>query len=169
MYRRLYFLIPDRIRALAVIDDLLRMGIDRQAIEALADPRTRTDGLPQRGCRHGGHNCSRLEKFLWNSNLISFTLAFGCLIFLLITRNLNWWLLAPPGVMAVNFITGLKFSNTPKLRLGEFRDALAHGEILLLVEVPESRAPEIERRVYSLHPETASGTTGWVAEEAFGH
>lgn len=167
MHSRLYFLVPGRTHALSIIHDLSRQGIAPEQVHILADPRTRTDGLPQptKGQKNGAGN--PLEKILWNSNLISFALAFGCFIFLLMTRNLNAWLLLPAGVMAVNFITGLKFSNRPSLHLGEFRDALAHGEILLLVDVPETRVKDIEHRVHCQHPEAAICNAGW-GTEAFG-
>jgi len=161
MYRRLYFLIPDRLHALSVVDELSRLGIDTEHIHALADPRTRTDGLPHATRRQKDDAGSRLERLFWNGNLISFVLAFGSLIFLLITHNLTWWLLLPITVMAANFIAGLKFSNMPKTHLGEFRDALAHGEILLLVDVPEARVADIEHSVHRHHPEAAIGGVGW--------
>ena len=167
MYRRLYFLVPGRTQALSVIEDLTRQGIKLDHIHTLADKRTRTDGLPQASQRQENDAGGRLEKILWNGNLISFALAFGCLIFLLITQNLNWWLLLPTSVMAVNFVAGLKFSNMPSTHLGEFRDALAHGEILLLVDVPENRVSDIERSVHRHHPEAAIGGVSW-GTEAFG-
>ncbi len=167
MYRRLYFLVPGRSHALSILRDLSLQGINPEHIHTLADPRTRTDGLPGATTRQKNDTGNKLEKVLWNGNLISFTLAFGSFIFLLMTRNLNGWLLLPTSVMAVNFIAGLKFSNRPSLHLGEFRDALAHGEILLLVDVPEYRVNDIERSVHRHHPEAAIGGVGWGAE-AFG-
>ena len=167
MYRRLYFLVPGRAQALSVIEDLSRQGIHPECIHALADKRTRTDGLPQATMRQKNDASARLERALWHANVISFALAFGCLVFLLITQHLNWWLLLPTSVMATNFIAGLKFSNMPSTHLGEFRDALAHGEILLLVDVPESRVTRIEHSVHHTHPETASGAIGW-GTQAFG-
>ncbi len=167
MYRRLYFLVPDRAHALSVIKDLSLQGIDPEHIHTLADRRTRTDGLPQPPARQNNDAGARLEKALWNGNLTSFALAFGCLIFLLITRTLNWWLLLPTSVIAMNFIAGLKFSNIPAVNLGEFRDALTHGEILLLVDVPENRATDIEQSVHRHHPEADIGAVDW-GSEVFG-
>ena len=167
MDRRLYFLVPGRVHALSIIEDLSRQGISPARIHTLADKRTRTDGLPQASLRQNNDTGDQLEKILWNGNLISFALAFGCFIFLLITQHLNWWLLLPTSVMAVNFIAGLKFSNLPSTHLGEFRDALAHGEILLLVDVPENRVNDIERSVHRHHPEAAIGGVGW-GTQAFG-
>lgn len=167
MHRRLYFLAPGRVQALSVIDELSRQGIHPESIHILADKRTRTDDLPQALDRQKNDAGGRLEKALWNGNLISFALAFGFLIFLLITQNLNWWLLLPTSVLTANFIAGLKFSNLPGNTLGEFRDALAHGEILLLVDVPEARSDAIERSVHRHYPEAAMVGIGGGAE-AFG-
>ena len=167
MYRRLYFLVPGRAHALSVIEALVREGVNPKQIHTLADKRTRTDGLPQALMSQNNDTDGRLEKLLWNGNLVSFALAFGCFIFLLITQHLNWWLLLPTSVMAVNFIAGLKFSNLPSTHLGEFRDALAHGEILLLVDVPESRVSDIEHSMHRHYPEAAISGTGW-GTQAFG-
>jgi len=124
MHRRLYFLVPGRVDTLSGIAELSRQGINPQCIHTLADKRTRTDGLPQTPDRQNNDAESRLKKALWNGNPISFALALGLLIFLLITQNLNWWLLLPTCVLAVNFIAGLKFSNLPGTRLGELSAAL---------------------------------------------
>jgi hypothetical protein len=167
MYRRLYFLVPGRVHALSIIEDLSHQGVNPKRIHTLADKRTRTDGLPQASAGQRNDTGDRLERLLWNGNLISFALAFGCFIFLLITQHMNWWLLLPTSVMAVNFIAGLKFSNLASIHLGEFRDALAHGEILLLVDVPEDRVNDIERSVHHHHPEAAIGGVGW-GTQAFG-
>jgi|GEM_PF-3763302 len=38
---------------------------------------------------------------------------------------------------------------------------MAHGEILLMVDVPETRVADIEGRVHRHHPEVAVGGIGW--------
>jgi hypothetical protein len=167
MSHKLYLLVPGRAQALSAIKDLSRQGINPEHIQVLADKRTRTDGLMQTATRQNNDAMGRLEKILWNVNLVSFAAAFGCFIFLLITMHLNWWLLLPSSVMAVNFIAGLNFSNLPYTQLGEFRDALAHGEILLLVDVPENRTSAIEQSMHRHHPVAAVGGTVW-GNEAFG-
>jgi hypothetical protein len=167
MSRRLHFLVPGRTEALSVIKDLSRQGINPEHIQVLADKRTRTDGLTQATTRQKNGAISGVKKTLWNINLVSFAVALGCFIFLLITLNLNWWLLLPSSVMAANFIAGLNFSNQPYAHLGEFRDALAHGEILLLVDVPDNRTSAIQQSMDRHHPEAAVGTTVW-GNQAFG-
>ena len=53
MNRRMYFLVPGRVEALSVINDLSRQGINPNEIQVLADKRTRTDGLTQATMRMG--------------------------------------------------------------------------------------------------------------------
>ena len=167
MNRRLYFLLPDRSHALSVVDELARSGIDSPHMHALADRRTRLDGLPGATRRQHRNSASSLEKFLWNTNLVSFACALSALIVLLITLGLSWWLIIPIGTLTVNFVIGLHFSNLPNTHLGEFRDALAHGEILLLVDVPESRIAEVGHLVHRRHPEAIPGGVSW-GTQAFG-
>ena len=62
--------------------------------------------------------------------------------------------------MVVNFMIGLHFTNQPNTHLGEFRDALAHGEILLMVDVPESKVTEVENDIQQHHPEATIGSVG---------
>jgi hypothetical protein len=161
MDRRLYFLIPDRQHALAVVDDLIEHGIDREHMHALGDKRTRLDGLPTASLRQRNDTAQRLEKICWNANLASFALALIALIVLSVLYGLNWWLLVPVAIMVTNFMVGLHFTNVPNTHLGEFRDALAHGEILLIVDVPESRVAEVEKDIHHHHPEAAVGGVGW--------
>jgi hypothetical protein len=168
MNRRLYFLVPGRAEALSAIKDLSSQGINPERIQVLADKRTRTDGLTTATDRQKNDAESLLEKALWNVNLVSFATALGCFIFLLITQHLNWWLLLPSSVMAANFIIGLNLSNLPQTRLGEFRDALAHGEILLQVEVPENRTRIIEQCMHRHQPVATVDGSAW-GSQAFGH
>jgi hypothetical protein len=167
MNRRLYFLIPDRQHALDVVDELVAHGIDVSHMHAIGDRRTRLDGLPRTSPHQRNDTAQRVEKICWNANLASFALALIALIVMPVLYGLNWWLLLPAGVMAANFLVGLLFTNIHNTHLGEFRDALAHGEILLLVDVPESRVAEVETEVHQRHPEATIGGVGW-GTEAFG-
>lgn len=161
MNRRLYFLIPDRTHALAVVDDLVAHGIDIEHMHAIGDRRTRLDGLPNATPRQRRDSASRLEKILWNCNLACFVLALVATLITPIFIGLSWWLLLPITVMAANFLAGVRFTNIPNTHLGEFRDALAHGEILLLVDVPETRVAEVEDDIHHQHPEATVGGVGW--------
>ena len=161
MDRRLYFLLPDRAHALLVVDELNQSGISSAQIHALGDRRTRLDGLPTSTLRQTRDSASQLEKFLWNANLVSFAVALCVFIALVLTLNWNWWLVAPVVIMVANFLAGLSFTSVPNTHLGEFQDALAHGEILLMVDVAETEVAKVERQVHHQHPEAAIGGVGW--------
>lgn len=167
MDRRLYFLIPDRQHALAVVDELVEHGINHEQMHALADKRTRLDGLPRASIRQKNDPAQRVEKIFWNANLACFALALISLIVLPVLYGLGWWLLIPVAVMVANFMIGLHFTNLPNTHLGEFRDALAHGEILLMVDVPESRVAQVENDIHQHHPEATVSGAGW-STQAFG-
>lgn len=167
MNRRLYFLIPDRAHALAVVEDLVANDIDIAHMHAIGDRRTRLDGLPNASARQRRNSASRVEKILWNCNLASFGLALVATLIMPIFTGLSWWLTLPIGIMAANFLAGLHFTGIPNTHLGEFRDALAHGEILLMVDVPEARVAEVENKMHNHHPEATVGGIGW-GTQAFG-
>jgi len=167
MNRRLYFLLPDRQHALSVVEELVEGGIETNHIHTLGDRRTRLDGLPNTPSRRKNESASGLEKLLWNGNLVSFALALSSFIALLIITGPSWWLLLPLAIMAANFLAGLYFTSLPNTHLGEFRDALGHGEILLMVDVPESQVAQVGNQVHHQHPEATVGGVGW-GTEAFG-
>jgi hypothetical protein len=161
MNRRLYFLIPDHNHALAVVEDLVKHGIDSEHMHAVGGRTTRLDGLPNASPRQKNDSGGRLEKLLWNANLVCFFAALASTVFILLLTGLHWSLLLPIGIMAANFLIGLKVIHTPNTHLGEFRDALSHGEILLMVDVPETRVYEVEHDIHHQHPEATIGGVGW--------
>ena len=161
MNRRLYFLLPDRDHALSLVNELALNGVGDENMHALADQRIRLDELPNATSRQKHDTARRVETILWNANLALFTLAFGGFITLLILVGLSGWLLLCIAIMVATFLAGLSFTRTPNTHLDEFRDALAHGEILLMVDTPASRVADIEDRVHRHHPEAAIGGVGW--------
>jgi hypothetical protein len=167
MKRRLYFLLPDRAHALSVVDELAHESISIENIHALGSKGTQLDGLPIASPRQFSDAASHLESFLWNANLLSFFVAIGIFMVLLFTTGWSLWLLVPAAITMANFLAGLRFTRLPNTHLDEFRDALAHGEILLMVDVPEQRVADIEDQVHHHHPEATVGGVCWGAP-AFG-
>lgn len=163
MNRRLYFLIPDKSHALSIVFELTRHDIDPDHIHTLANRKVRLQGLPN--AKHHNRDLGhRIKDLLWKGNLALFFLALVSLLVLPLTIGLTAWLLLPAAIMAATFLGGLLFSRVPNVHLDEFRDALAHGEILLMVDAPQQRVAEIENRVHHHHPEAAVGGVGWESE-----
>ena len=78
------------------------------------------------------------------------------------------WAMVSIGVMAVTFILGGQFViHVPNVHLTEFTDALSHGEILLMIDVPINRVAEIEDFVHHKYPEAVVGGVSW-SVDAFG-
>ena len=82
-----------------------------------------------------------------------FGLALGTLLTLGIVNGTSAWLLLPLGMMLASFLAGLRFTRLPNVHLDEFRDALSHGEILLMVDVPKKEVDEIRDIILEHHPE----------------
>ncbi len=161
MNRRLYFLLPDPSHARAVVDELVREGIPAGQIHALGNRQTSLEGLPTASLRQTNDAASHVETYLWNANLLSFFIALSVLLIMLATTGWSLWLLAPAALMLANFLAGWRFTKLPNTHLAEFRDALAHGEILLMVDVTEKRVADIEAQVHRHHPEATAGGVSW--------
>jgi len=162
MKRRLYFLLPDTVHTRAVVNDLKVFGISNDAIHTLARAGVDLSALPVATRKQRMDSGARLETILWDGNLAIFFIALVALITMAYT-GLTWsWLLLPAAVMLVTFVTGVVFtSQVPNVHLSEFRDAMRHGEILLMVDVPEAQVAKVEGQVHHQHPEAAIGGVGW--------
>lgn len=64
--------------------------------------------------------------------------------------------------MLGTFLAGLFFVlRVPNVHWDEFRTAIEHGEVLVMVDVPVLRLVEINRKVHRRHPEAVTGGVGW--------
>jgi hypothetical protein len=164
MNRRLYFLFPDPEHAGRVIDELSREGVDRSHLHAMADPAVDLSALASRAplsSAQAEDRAWRIEHRLWNANLGLFALALAGLLVALYL-GLTGWAVAALAVMLATFVAGEQFAvKVPHAHLDEVRAALAHGEVLLMVDVPRQRVAEIEDLVHRRHPEAALGGVGW--------
>jgi len=161
MRRRLYFLFPDETLAGRVVGELESAGIQGRHIHAVTREGMKLSRLPAATRRQSRDACCTLETILWNANLVVFGLALVVLVISLAQGYAVWSVLAL-AVMGATFVAGERFAVTvPRVHLDEFREALAHGEILLMVDVPRNRVAEIEDLVHRRHPEAAVGGVGY--------
>jgi hypothetical protein len=162
MKRRLYFLLPDGTHARSVVDELLTMGLPEDHVHALAEPGVDLLDLPQATGRQCGDLLARLESVLWNGNLAVFLIALLALVVMAYLQIAWYWLLLPAAFMLVTFLLGEEFTRRiPDVHLSEFRDALHHGEILLMVDVPVTEVERVESLVHRHHPEATPSGVGW--------
>ena len=162
--RRLYFVIPDEPQAAQLVNDLETAGAGYQHMHAIAGRGATLARLPPATERQRQDAGSRLERIAWTGDLMLFLLGLIGLIASLVWASPTGSLLSI-ALMALTLIAGALFAlRVPDTHLDEFRGALSHSEILLMVDVPRQRVAEIEEIVRRRHPEATPGGTGWTIE-----
>ena len=166
MLRRLFFLFPDTEHAQRVVDELGGRGIKLRHMHAIARG-IDLGSLPEATERQKADTTFRLERLIWRANLVVFLIALAAFVASMLNGSLLW-----AGVsiliMLVTFLAGEQFAvRIPDVHLTEFTDALSHGEVLLMIDVPIFRVAEIEDFVHRRHPEACVGGVGWTMD-AFG-
>jgi hypothetical protein len=158
--RRIYFVVPDYPHARRIVADLEAAGIPTAQMHTLADSQDLA-GLPPVTVGQRQDRVWQWERLLWNADLTIFFLALLGLVLALYLGSLAGTIAAGV-IMLTCFILGERFATVvPHAHLDEVRAALAHGEIVLMVDVPKSRVREVEQTVTRQHPETAVGGIGW--------
>ena len=166
MLRRLFFLFPDEEHAQRAVNQLISRNIPRRRMHAMTHG-VKLNTLPEATERQKNDTAFRLEWLLRNANLVLFACAFIGLIASLIAGAMVWSGILLLFVLA-SFIAGEQFVvRVPDVHLTEFSDALSHGEILLMIDVPGYRVAEVENFVHHHHPSAAVGGVSWTMD-AFG-
>jgi hypothetical protein len=164
LLRRLYFIVPDEIRAVNVVADLEAAGVGRQHIHAIGGKGTTLEKLPAANKRQRHDTAWRLQQILWLGNLVLFALGAIGLIVSVLQGFLIGAVLAF-AAMVLTLSAGVLFATrVPDTHLDEFRGVLSHHEVLLMVDVPKQRVAEIEELISHRHPEATAGGTGWTIE-----
>lgn len=162
MERRLYFLLPDVPHTRSAVRDLQAAGVRNRDMHVMAGPGSKLQGLPVASREQRGDAAARLENALWGGNLGIFFAALVALLAMAFFQAAWYWLLLPAAVMLLSFAMGVIFtSRVPDVHLDEFRDALRHGEVLLIVDVPVTRVAQVEALLHGRHPEAVAGGISW--------
>ena len=145
-----------------MVNEVVAQGIQRKFIHAIAGRGGDLNGLPAASRSQQQDLGSRIESFLWDSNLVLFFAALFAML-VIVLMQVEWlWLLLPAGLMLVCFFMGLKFvTRIPDVHLAEFQDAMLHREILLMIDVPAWQVAKVEQLVHRHHPEAVAGGVGW--------
>ena len=166
MLRRLYFLFPDENHAQLAVSQLMVQKIPLKRMHAIARGVQLTT-LPEATERQKNDTAYHIEQFLWKANLLVFAVAFIVFVASLVTAE--WFSsVLSLATMIITFFGGKQFiEQVPHDHLTEFTSALAHGEILLMVDVPLYRVAETARFVEKHHPATTMDGASW-SIDAFG-
>lgn len=165
MNRRLYFMFPSRAEAKAAVDELeLVEAVDEVHIHTVARDGVAIQGLPPASERQRHDVRSQLSWIFWNGELAIFFVAFISLLLSIYVASV-WAAIVSFSVMAVTFVSGTFYAiRIPDVSLHEFDSALAHREVLLLIDVPKSKVGSIERRITQHHPSAVASGSSWTTD-----
>ena len=164
LYRRLFFLFPTTHHARRVTDELVQAGVGGKHIHAVARQGVDLGSLPGATAGQRTDAAGRIAAVAWNTNLVLFAVAGLALLASFFTDSL-WMGLGALVLMGATFLGGAWFAvRVPDVHLDEFREAMAHGEIVLMIDVPPKRVAEIEDLVHRHHPEANVGGVGWTID-----
>ncbi|OOZ41549.1 hypothetical protein BOW53_03300 [Solemya pervernicosa gill symbiont] len=165
MKRRLYLLFPDAEFARRGVAALNQDGIETRRIHTIARNGESLEGLPGSTFEQRSDRLHQLERWVWNGNL---TLFFIMLAGFFVAISYGAVVVATLLVVAmlVSFLAGERFTHLPDADFREVRDALAHGEIMLMVDIPESEVYRIEHQIHQQVPEARFGGVSWLPDTA---
>lgn len=161
MIRRLYFTFPSADVTQRAVDELQRSGINRKHMHALARNGVDLANLPPSTANQRRGLREHLALLFWRTELILFFLAFVVLVLALVY---GLWLAAGLAllVMLLSFASGAFYAiRVPETTLQEHRGALAHNEVLLLVDVPKRQVVRVEDIIHRHHPAAVAGGSSW--------
>jgi hypothetical protein len=161
MLRRLYFLLPDEEHAEALVDDLFLSGTPKHFIHAIDNGQRDLKNLPGSGSSLRHDYAALLETLLWFGNLWIFFFAAVAFIVALFYSAFTIAALMSL-IMLLTFYAGERFvAKLPNTHLDNFTEAIQHGEILLMVDVPFYNIRKISDYVHTHHPQAQFGGVCW--------
>jgi hypothetical protein len=161
MLRRLFFVVPEEQDAENLVAESEAAGVAPDHIHSLARPGRRLGSLLPVTARQRRDTVWRIEQTYWIVLLVVFAIALAALVGAWHAGS-AWGATTAVIIMALSVAGGIVFVwRLPDVHLDEFRGALAHGEILVMLDVPARRVAEIEQLVERRHPEAVVGGVGW--------
>ncbi len=161
MFRRLNFLLPNAKLAQKVVNELLQLGVKDKNIHTYAEHNLPIDSLNPATKNQAHDEAQKIENIFWSGNLFLFFIFLAVFVIALISGEYILSLLAL-GVMVLTFSVGDFFSrHIPRTHLNNFKHALSHNELLLMVDVPNEKAGMIEDRIHRHHPAAFEGGSSW--------
>ncbi len=164
MYRRLFFLFPNKEDAQKAVQNLMSIKISLRQMHVLSKPGANLEGLPAPSPNQRRDMHTKIEDTLWNLNLgIFFT---ALIIFVASFINANFILCAIAFlVMAATYWTGYYYLTKPTIHLSGFHAAFEHNEILLMVDIPKNQISTVERVVHNKCPSASEEGISWTPSD----
>ena len=156
MRRRLYFLLPDLRSANVVHNELLLARIEERHMHVLAREDVSLDGLPEANLMQKSDLIHGLQMGMYIGGVMGIFLSTLALSLGMIVPGLEILSVTSMvfgGACFGSFAASLIAVNVRNTRLKDFHPAIAKGQILYMVDVPNSRLDEIRTLITGHHPE----------------
>jgi hypothetical protein len=156
MRKRIYWLLPDLASAREAMNDLLLARIENRHIHFLAREGADMSGLHEANVLQS----SDLVRSAQMGLVLGAAVGAAAGALLAVSPLAGEW--SKPGVVGALAAAGSAFgawsasmigASMPSRRLQRFEAAVAHGNILLMVDTPSLRINEIEAMLHARHPE----------------
>ncbi|HWQ37120.1 MAG TPA: DUF1269 domain-containing protein [Burkholderiales bacterium] len=160
MRRRLYFVLPDLPSAEQAVRDLLLARIEFRRIHCLAKRGVSLGELPEAGVLQKTDLVHGAEMGIGLGGLAGVVLAALAMLFSAEARQLSLAFILVAGLGGAVFgawVAAMVGAGVPNSKLRPFQSALDSGQILLMVDVPFTRADEIRELIARRHPEAVPG------------
>nr|VFJ45247.1 MAG: hypothetical protein BECKFW1821A_GA0114235_100911 [Candidatus Kentron sp. FW]VFJ47805.1 MAG: hypothetical protein BECKFW1821B_GA0114236_100319 [Candidatus Kentron sp. FW] len=162
MSKRLYFLVPDVVTCKEIVKELNEVGVPDSHTHVIGNHSTPLDGL---------HEASFLQKSEFKHGVeegLGVGGAAGLLGGLLTVTFPPAGLVLGGGALLASALAGAGLGaiisavvakDIPSRKLEAFEDAIAAGQLLLLVDVPKKQVNSLIDIIHKHHPEVEIGTT----------
>ncbi|RDH83880.1 MAG: hypothetical protein DIZ80_07020 [endosymbiont of Galathealinum brachiosum] len=161
MFRRLNFLLPNAKLAQKVVNELSRLGVNEKNIHTYTEHNLPTGSLNLATENQANNEAQLIEDIFWKGNLTLFFVFLTICIIALSTQQYFLSLMSL-GVMILSFAVGNFFvKHIPHTHLGEFKHAVNHNELLMMVDVPDENVGFIENTIHRHHPAAIEGGSSW--------
>ena len=161
MFRRLNFLLPNAQLAEKVVNELLNLGVNQKHIHTYAEHNLPTGSLKTATQNQVNDEAQQIENIAWKGNLLLFFI-FLVIFIASLAAEQNSLALLSLGVMILSFSAGYFFvKKIPRTHIRNFKHALSHNELLIMVDIPDEKAGDIENRIHRHHPAAFEGGSSW--------
>ncbi len=153
--RRLYFLVPDLVMAHAIVDDLLLARLTERQIHVIAREGTALGNLPEAGLAQKTDLIPAIERGIGLGGVTG-TLAGLVAVAIpgaaVVSAGAMVLALALAGGATGAWISSMIGVSVDSPRLKPYEDAIAQGQILMMIDVPAARVAELEQAIRERHP-----------------
>ncbi len=157
MRRRLYFLLPDIHHAKGIVNELLLARIDERHIALIAREDVELDNLPEASFLQKSDFIPALERSALMGGVTGLLAGLVAVIIPGMNVALAGWIIITGATLAgagVGALAGTLIAvDVPNSRLEPFQQAIAQGQVLMLVDVPYERVEEISKVIKKHHKE----------------